>query len=101
VTDDPGVPIYTERDMMTAIEAERARADAPLEALREQNAALTDALADAEESPHLAKERARILSGARKLAFTLWRPGNGPAHGQEFGVVPLAELEKLIGGDGP
>ena len=53
--------------------------------------------------PHiLAAERARILAGARGLAFTLWRPGygSGEAHASAMEVVPLEELLKLIG-EGP
>lgn len=42
------VPRFTARDVETAMAAERARADAELESLREQNAALSDALGEAE-----------------------------------------------------
>lgn len=45
----------------------------------------------------VAGERARIAAAAEAAAFTLFRPGNGPAHGQHLAVVPLAELRTLIG----
>jgi hypothetical protein len=42
------VPMYSERQLQAAVAAERARSDAELESLREQNAALSDALGEAE-----------------------------------------------------
>jgi hypothetical protein len=48
----------------------------------------------------VAAERKRIRDGVAKGKFTLWRPGSGPAHGEEFEVVPAEALEKLLG-EGP
>ncbi len=42
-------------------------------------------------------ERERIRSAAEALKFTLFRPGNGPAHTQALDVVPLADLLGLLG----
>ena len=39
----------------------------------------------------VAAEQERIRTAAREAAFTLFRPGNGPAHGQRMEVVPLGE----------
>jgi hypothetical protein len=56
--------------------------------------------AAAEMARGAAAERKRIRGGMAALKFTLWRPGNGPAHGEEFEVVPAEALEKLLG-EGP
>jgi hypothetical protein len=47
----------------------------------------------------VAAERERIRHLAADLKFTLYRPGpgNGPAHTQALDVVPLGELDKLLG----
>ena len=45
----------------------------------------------------LAAERERIRTAAREASFTLFRPGNGPAHGQSMEVVPLGELLAILG----
>jgi hypothetical protein len=44
------------------------------------------------EAAARASERERVAALARDLAFTLSRPGNGPAHEERLEVVPLAEL---------
>ena len=44
-----------------------------------------------------ADERAQIRAAAKAAAFTLFRPGNGPAHGMSLEVVPLAELLTALG----
>ena len=43
-------------------------------------------------------ERERIRAGAEALRVTLFRPGNGPAHGQWVDVVAWDALVKVIGG---
>ena len=47
----------------------------------------------------VAAEQERIRTAAREAAFTLFRPGNGPAHGQSMEVVPLGELLAILGGE--
>jgi hypothetical protein len=47
-----------------------------------------------------AATRAVIAAAAREAAFTLFRPGNGPAQGQSLAVVPLAELLAMLGEEG-
>lgn len=55
-------------------------------------------LALAAAAPHIAAaERARIRLAATDASFTLFRPGNGPAHGMSLEVVPLAELLTALG----
>ena len=48
----------------------------------------------------LAAEQERIRAAAREAAFTLFRPGNGPAHGQSIEVVPLGEMLAILGEEG-
>ena len=48
----------------------------------------------------LAAERERIRTAAREASFTLFRPGNGPAHGQSMEVVPLGEMLAILGEEG-
>jgi hypothetical protein len=45
-----------------------------------------------------AAERDRVRATVTAASFTLFRPGNGPAHGQSLEVVPLAELLAVLGG---
>jgi hypothetical protein len=51
--------------------------------------------------PHLvAADRLRLAEKAEGLAFTLWRPGNGPGAGEQaMRVVPLNETLRLMGGE--
>lgn len=44
----------------------------------------------------LRAERERILAAAKEAAFTLFRPGNGPAQGQSMEVVPLEALRAAL-----
>lgn len=55
---------------------------------------------DAEVAEAVAAERERIRSAADGLKFTLFRPGNGPAHTQALDVVPLEALLGILGKDG-
>jgi hypothetical protein len=44
-----------------------------------------------------AAERERVRVAATEASFTLFRPGNGPAHGQALAVLPLGELLAILG----
>ena len=62
----------------------------------EQGKAIIDgAIAEA-----VAAEQERIRTAAREAAFTLFRPGNGPAQGLSMEVVPLGELLAILGEEG-
>ena len=52
---------------------------------------------DAAIGEAMAGEQERIRTAATEASFTLFRPGNGPAHGQSMEVVPLGELLAILG----
>jgi hypothetical protein len=75
-----------------------ARAEIDLDALGQQLYAQGVEIIDTAIGAAVEAERARIRAGARSLTFSLFRP-SGRDQGTSLGVVPLADLEKLIGGE--